>query len=166
MNDQAGQTTHEHVEPLDLAPLADIIARHHAAAGGALIPVLQEAQAHYGFLPEAVVEETARGLGLPVSTVYGVVTFYAQFHLTPRGRYTIRSCQGTACHVKGGKTVLGAIERALGIRSGETTHDLRFTLETVACLGCCFLAPAIMIDDQYFGNLTPRDVDSALEQFK
>jgi len=178
-----------HIETLDLDALQNIIARQPAsgrsstslgAAPGppdgatlslskgraALIPVLQEAQAHYGYLPELVLEEIARRLGLPLSTVYGVVTFYAQFHLTPRGRHTVRSCQGTACHVKGGRAILAAAERALGVKPGETTHDMRFTLETVACLGTCFLAPAIMVDDQYFGNLTARDVESVLEQFE
>jgi len=158
--------THQHVEPLDLAPLDEIIARNQAAGRAALIPTLQQAQEHYGFLPEAVLEQVARRLGVPISTVYGVVTFYAQFHLTPRGRHTVRSCQGTACHVRGGKGVLAAIERALGITAGGTTDDLRFTLETVACLGCCFLAPAMMVDDQYFGNLAPRGVESVLEQFE
>jgi NADH-quinone oxidoreductase subunit E len=155
----------EHVEELDLAALERIIAAERVTGRAALIPVLQQAQDHYGYLPEAVLEEIARRLRLPLSIVYGVVTFYAQFHLTPRGRHTIRSCQGTACHVKGGKAVLEALQRALGIRSGETTPDLRFTLETMACLGCCFLAPALLIDDQYFGKLTARDVESVLEQF-
>jgi NADH:ubiquinone oxidoreductase subunit E len=155
----------EHVEELDLAALERIIAAERVTGRAALIPVLQQAQDHYGYLPEAVLEEIARRLRLPLSIVYGVVTFYAQFHLTPRGRHTIRSCQGTACHVKGGKAVLEALQRALSIRSGETTPDLRFTLETMACLGCCFLAPALMVDDQYFGKLTARNVESVLEQF-
>ena len=157
--------SHVHLEPLDLAPLDDIIARQKATGRAALIPVLQQSQAHYGYLPEPVLERVARRLGLPVSTVYGVVTFYSQFHLTPRGRHTIRSCQGTACHVKGGKAVLEALQRTLSVKVGETTRDLRFTLETVACLGCCFLAPALMVDDRYFGNLAPHDVESVLEQF-
>jgi NADH-quinone oxidoreductase subunit E len=156
----------EHVEALDLAPVADLVARQRVTGRGALIPVLQQAQEHYGYLPEAVLEEVARRLRLPVSTIYGVVTFYAQFHLTPRGRHTIRACQGTACHVRGGKSVLNALQRTLGLQPGETTPDLRFTLDTVACLGCCFLAPALMVDDQYFGKLTPRDVESVLQEFK
>ncbi|HUT75437.1 MAG TPA: NADH-quinone oxidoreductase subunit NuoE [Armatimonadota bacterium] len=156
----------EHVEALDLAPVADLVARQHATGRAALIPVLQQAQEHYGYLPEAVLEEVARRLRLPVSTIYGVVTFYAQFHLTPRGRHSIRACQGTACHVRGGKSVLNALQRTLGLQPGETTPDLRFTLDTVACLGCCFLAPALMVDDQYFGKLTPRDVESVLQEFK
>jgi NADH-quinone oxidoreductase subunit E len=156
----------EHVEALDLAPVADLVARQRVTGRAALIPVLQQAQEHYGYLPEAVLEEVARRLRLPVSTIYGVVTFYAQFHLTPRGRHTIRACQGTACHVRGGKSVLNALQRTLGLQPGETTPDLRFTLDTVACLGCCFLAPALMVDDQYFGKLTPRDVESVLQEFK
>jgi NADH:ubiquinone oxidoreductase subunit E len=157
--------SHVHLEPLDLAPLDDIIARQKATGRAALIPVLQQSQAHFGYLPEPVLERISRRLGLPVSTVYGVVTFYSQFHLTPRGRHTIRSCQGTACHVRGAKKVLEALQRSAGIKPGETTPDLRFTLETVACLGCCFLAPSMMIDDQYFGKLAPRDVEAVLEQF-
>jgi NADH:ubiquinone oxidoreductase subunit E len=155
------------LEQLDLAPLDEIIARETQTVSGraALIPVLQQAQARYGYLPEPALERIAKRLALPISTVYGVVTFYAQFHMTPRGRHTIRSCQGTACHVKGGKPVLEALSRALGVKSGETTPDLRFTLETVACLGCCFLAPSMMIDDQYFGKLAPRDIEAVLEQF-
>jgi len=157
--------SHVHLEPLDLAALDDIIAGQKATGRAALIPVLQQSQAHYGYLPEPVLERVARRLGLPVSTVYGVVTFYSQFHLTPRGRHTIRSCQGTACHVRGAKKVLEALQRGVGIKPGETTRDLRFTLEIVACLGCCFLAPSMMIDDQYFGKLAPRDVEAVLEQF-
>jgi NADH-quinone oxidoreductase subunit E len=153
------------IEPLDLTPLDGIVARQHARGRAALIPVLQQAQDHYGYLPEGALEQIARRLRLPLSVVYGVVTFYAQFHLTPRGRHTIRACQGTACHVRGGKAVLNALQRAVGLRPGETTPDMRFTLETVACLGCCFLAPAMMVDDQYYGKLAPRDVETVLEQF-
>ena len=158
--------TLEHIEPLDLAPLEQIVARQTASGRGALIPVLQQAQEHYGYLPQPVLEQVARRLGLPLSTVYGVVTFYAQFHLTPRGRHTVRSCQATVCRVKGGKAVLTALARLLGIKPGETTPDMRFTLETIACLGTCFLAPAMMVDDQYFGRLAPRDVESVLQQFE
>jgi NADH-quinone oxidoreductase subunit E len=154
------------VHPPDLEALEGIIASQQATGQAALIPVLQAAQAHYGYLPPPVLEEISPRLGVPLSTVYGVVTFYAQFHLTPRGRHTIRACQGTACHVKGSKAVLAAAERALGVKPGETTKDLRFTLETVACLGACFLAPTMMVDDQYFGNLAPRNVEAALEQFE
>jgi NADH-quinone oxidoreductase subunit E len=153
-------------EALDLEPVERIVAQHPAAGQAALIPVLQEAQAHYGYLPPPVLEAIAHGLGIPLSTVYGVVTFYAQFHLAPRGRHTIRACQGTACHVRGGRNVLTALERELGLKAGETTQDLRFTLETVACLGACFLAPAMMVDSVYFGRLAPRDVKAILEQFE
>ena len=153
------------LEPLDLEPLDRIISGQPVTGQAALIPVLQQAQAQYGYLPAPLLEAIARRLHVPLSSVYGVVTFYAQFHLTPRGRHTIRACQGTACHVKGARRVLDVIERRLGIQAGETTLDLRFTLETVACLGACFLAPTMMVDDQYFGKLTPRDVESVLEQF-
>jgi NADH-quinone oxidoreductase E subunit len=158
--------TDQPVEPLDFEPLEQIIARQKASGRAALIPVLQQAQEHYGYLPEPILEHVANRLGLPLSTVYGVVTFYAQFHLTPRGRHTVRSCQATVCRVKGGKAVLTALARLLGIKPGETTPDMRFTLETIACLGTCFLAPAVMVDDQYFGRLTARDVESVLQQFE
>lgn len=159
-------TQSDRVEPLDVEALDGIIASQQATGQAALIPVLQTAQAHYGYLPAPVLEAVARRLDVPLSTVYGVVTFYAQFHLTPRGRHTIRACQGTACHVKGSKAVLNAVQRTLGVKPGETTDDLRFTLETVACLGACFLAPTMLVDDQYFGNLAPRNVESVLEQFE
>jgi len=131
-----------------------------------LISILQEVQKIYGYLPRVVIERIAEYLNLPISRVYGVVTFYAQFHLTPHGRNTIRVCRGTACHVRGGKSVLKAVEEQLGIKDGETTEDLEFSLETVACLGTCFLAPVMMIDDSYFGKLTPRKVEKILTDYR
>ncbi|HUU43400.1 MAG TPA: NAD(P)H-dependent oxidoreductase subunit E, partial [Planctomycetota bacterium] len=101
-----------------------------------------------------------------LARVYGVVSFYAQFYTEPRGRHTIRACRGTACHVKGADRIIDAVERTLGIADGETTPDMFFCLETVACLGACFLAPAMMIDNQYFGRLTPQRVQSVLESYR
>jgi len=100
-----------------------------------------------------------------LSKIYGIVTFYAQFSLVPRGRNTIKICQGTACHVKGGKRVLSKLERVLGIKAGQTSSDLKFTLEIVRCLGTCFLAPVMMINRDYFGKLTPERVSSILGQY-
>jgi len=104
--------------------------------------------------------------GLPASRVYGVATFYEQFHLEPRGRHLIRCCRGTACHVKGSKNIAGAIERALGVSEGGTTEDRRFTFETVACLGTCFLAPVIMVDADYYGTVAPGKVKRILDRYE
>ncbi|MCX8052624.1 MAG: NADH-quinone oxidoreductase subunit NuoE [Armatimonadetes bacterium] len=130
-----------------------------------LIATLQDIQDHFGYLPAPALVELSRRIRIPLSRIYGVVTFYAQFYTHPRGRHTIRVCCGTACHVKGGGQVLEAIQRELGITNGESTTDLKFYLETVACLGTCFLAPVIMIDDQYYGNLTPTSVGTILRRF-
>ncbi len=130
---------------------------------GALIPVLQEAQEVFGYLHRPVLQEIADSLRLPLAQVYGVVPFYAQFHLRPRGRNVIRVCQGTACHVRGGAEVLDKVMETLGIKAGETTEDLKFTLESVACIGACGLAPVMTINDDTYGRLTP---DSAREILK
>ena len=130
-----------------------------------LIAVLQDMQERFGYLPPAALQEISSRIHIPLARIYGVVTFYAQFHTEPCGRHTVRCCHGTACHVKGAGGVLGAIERTLGITEGETTEDMMFYFETVACLGTCFLAPVIMIDDQYFGNLTAQKVEKVLRSF-
>jgi NADH-quinone oxidoreductase subunit E len=130
-----------------------------------LIAVLQQVQDCFGYLPRMAIEEISRRTKIRLSRIYGVVSFYAQFYTEPHGRHTVRCCRGTACHVKGSGQVLAAVERALGVREGETTPDLMFYLETVACLGTCFLAPAIMIDDHYYGKLTPQRVESILRSY-
>jgi len=131
-----------------------------------LVGVLQAVQDRFGYLPRSALEQTSRRTRVPLSRVYGVVSFYAQFYTEPHGRHTIRCCRGTACHVKGAGRVLDAIQRELGIVEGETTPDLEFYLETVACLGTCFLAPAMMIDNQYFGRLTPQRAQSILRSYR
>ncbi len=146
---------------LDLGPLARIVSEQYASPAD-LIPLLQRAQRHYGYLPEAVVAEIARQTGLPASRVYGVITFYAQFSTVPSGRHKVCVCQGTACHVRGGHGVLRAVEGELKIKPGTTSDDLEYTLETVACLGACSLAPVMTIDGQYFGKLTGSKVTAAL----
>ncbi|MBM7854795.1 NADH-quinone oxidoreductase subunit E [Desulfohalotomaculum tongense] len=133
---------------------------------GALIPLLQEAQEIYGYLPGEVMQYLSKELKIPFSKVYGVATFYAQFHLQPRGRNVIRVCTGTACHVKGAGGILQSIQESLGIKSGETTADLRYTLETVACLGACGLAPAMMVNNDTYGRLTPAETLQVLKQYK
>ena len=134
---------------------------------GSVIPVLQQAQEIYGYLPKEVLIEISNQLEVPISQIYGVVTFYAQFHLEPRGRRNIiRSCQGTACHVRGAKAVLKAVQEKLGLKEGQTTTpDLKFTLETVACIGACGLAPVFMVNDDTHGRLTPESVGPILDKY-
>jgi len=151
-------------EPLDLSKLEPILKKYQGQ-DGALIPILQEAQATYRYLSEEVLTAISKGLKIPVSRVYGVVTFYAQFYLTPRGRHTVRVCRGTACHVRGGRSILNAVKENIGIEENETTHDFNFSLETVACLGTCFLAPVMMVDRNYYGKLIPQRVPPILNQY-
>lgn len=132
---------------------------------GVTIPVLQAVQEEFGYLPRPAIEHIARRLRIPVSRIYGVVTFYAQFHLKPRGKNIIRVCKGTACHVQGGAKIVERIEEILGIKVGETTEDLKFTLEQVACIGCCALAPVMMINNEPYGRLTPKSVRKILAQY-
>jgi NADH:ubiquinone oxidoreductase subunit E len=151
-------------DPLDLSRLDEIL-QEHRVEEGALIPVLQEAQNIYGYLPEEVLLRIGRTLKVPMSKIYGVITFYAQFYLHPRGRHVIKSCQGTACHVRGAKGVLESLCRELKVEPGGTTEDLNFSLETVACVGTCFLGPVIMIDEDYYGKLTPRKAAGVLKKY-
>jgi NADH-quinone oxidoreductase E subunit len=129
-----------------------------------LIPLLQKVQEELGYIPAETLKPMADALHLSPSQVQGVVTFYAQFSLVPRGKYVIRVCRGTACHVRGGRSILRMVKRELGIEEGETTPDFKYTLETVACLGACFLAPTMMINRNYFGRLSPPKIRSILGQ--
>jgi NADH:ubiquinone oxidoreductase subunit E len=151
-------------ENLDLSKIDEVLS-HYRGEKGALIPVLQEAQNVFGYLPEEVLRRISRALNVPLSKIYGVITFYAQFYLTPRGKHVIKSCQGTACHVRGAKGVLDSLCRELKVEPGGTTGDLNFTLETVACVGTCFLAPVIMVDADYYGKLTPKRAVDALKKY-
>jgi NADH-quinone oxidoreductase subunit E len=136
--------------------IVDRVAAAHAAMRGGLIPVLQEVQATIGYLPAEVMERIAERVGVPASRVFGVASFYSQFRLEPVGRHVIKVCHGTACHVQGAAAITDAICSELGVSEGETTGDGGFTVESVACLGCCSLAPVIMIDESTFGRLTPE----------
>ena len=124
---------------------------------GSLITVLSHAQRIFGYLPKEVLYDVSSGLKTPLSIVMGVVTFYSHFSTTPKGKYTIRVCKGTACHVRGSKDILQTIQNRLKIKEGETTQDLKFTLETVSCLGACALAPVMMINDVYHGKLSSSE---------
>ena len=151
-------------EPLDLSRIDEVLAKHRGEEG-ALIPILQEAQEIYGYLSEELLAAIGKRLHMPLSRIYGVVSFYAQFYTTPRGRYTVRVCRGTACHVRGGKNVLKAVRQHLGIGEGETTADFKFTFETVACLGACALSPVLLVNKNYYGKLTPAKVEQVLKQY-
>ena len=131
-----------------------------------LIPVLQEAQEAYGYLSPEVIKEVSRRLKVPLSRIYGVVTFYAQFRLSQRGKNLIRVCEGTACHVRGGAGIKKKIEGLLNIKDGETTPDYKFTLETVACVGSCAFSPVMVVNKQYYGKLTSNDVEDILKRYK
>ncbi len=130
-----------------------------------LIPIIQDAQDAIGWLPEDALLEVADHLGVPEAEVYGVVTFYAQFYLEPQGKHRVRVCRGTACHVRGSGQIRQLIESKLGVAEGETTEDLLFTLETVACVGCCALSPVMMVDDTYYGRMTPEKADTVLNTY-
>lgn len=144
----------------------DIVLKEYEGVSGSLISILQKAQEIYGYLPKDVMYHIAESVGVSPAEVIGVATFYSQFRLTPVGKYLIMSCQGTACHVNGSKAVSEAIAKYLSIESGETTDDGLFTLENVACLGCCSLAPVIMINGEAFGNLTPESAVKVLEDIR
>ena len=147
-----------------VAKLDSIIAKFKGKPGG-LIPVLEEAQVALEFIPIAVQKRIASGLNLPLSSVYGVVTFYSFFTMTPRGKHTVRVCLGTACYVRGGKALTDALEKQFGIKQGETTADRMFTLESVRCLGACGLGPVVVVDEDVHGRLKPGKVKEVLSQY-
>lgn len=147
-----------------IAEVNEILCKHKNREG-ALIDVLHEIQELFGYLPEQAMKQVAEGLSLPLSKVYGVATFYSLFTLEPKGKYVIRLCESAPCHIRGAGEVLSAIEEELNIKPGETTQDGKFTLEFTSCLGVCGVAPAIMIGDQVYGNLTPEKVKEVLRSF-
>jgi len=152
-------------ETFDLAPL-DKIFEEFQAQKGALIPVLQRAQDLYGYLPADVLKLISTRMRVPLSQVYGVATFYAQFYLTRRGRNVIRECDGTACHVRGAPKVIAAVQKELGIKAGETTPDYRVTYEIVYCLGSCGLAPVAMVNNEVVGQLVPEKMVEIVKDLK
>ncbi len=153
------------VESIDFTPLEKIL-KKYAGKRGIIIPLLQETQKIYGYLPRQALVMIADATNTEVSQVYGVATFYSQFRLKPVGKHIIRVCHGTACHVSGAERITEACEEHLGIKDGETTPDRQFTLESVACLGCCSLAPVMMIDDTTYGRLNDREAKRILKKFQ
>ena len=148
-----------------VAKLDGIIARHKGKPGG-LIPVLEEAQVVLDYLPISVQKKIADGLNLPLAQVYGVVTFYSFFTMKPRGRHTVRVCLGTACYVRGGKSIAESIVKEYKVGEGETTPDRRFTYETVRCLGACGLAPVIVVDENVHGRVKTQKLKSVLDDYQ
>jgi len=148
-----------------VAKLDGIIARFKGKPGG-LIPVLEEAQVTLDYLPISVQKRIADGLNLPLAQVYGVVTFYSFFTMKPRGRHTVRVCLGTACYVRGGKSIAESIVKEYKVEEGETTQDRRFTYETVRCLGACGLAPVIVVDENVHGRVKTQKMKSVLDDYQ
>ena len=147
-----------------LSGIKDILERHPANRGS-LIPVLQDVQEAFGYLSEEAIEELARLMGISANEIYGVATFYTQFRFNPPGRHTIQSCQGTACHVRGGRKILDELEQRLGITAGQTTADGQFDLQRLACLGCCALAPVVAVDGKVYARMTAKKIPSVLSQY-
>lgn len=145
--------------------LQEIIEKHKDTTG-ALIPVLHEAQEVYGYLPMSVQKQIAEGLNVSLSEVYGVVTFYTQFSLKPKGKFKVSACMGTACYVKGSNLILDKLKEKLGVSVGDCTEDGKFSLDACRCIGACGLAPVIMINDDVYGRLTPDDIEKVLEKYK
>src|SRR5690554_1254179 len=144
--------------------LDEVISQYKGKPGG-LIPVLHQAQLIFGYLPKDVQIKVAEGLDVPLSEVYGVVTFYSFFSQKPRGKYTIGVCLGTACYVKGAPAILEKIKETLKISDGETTSDGLFTLDTTRCVGACGLAPVMTVGDDVYGRLTPERISEILERY-
>jgi NADH-quinone oxidoreductase subunit E len=149
----------------DLIAVVDRVAADYAGTRGALIPILQGVQAEIGYVPPEVMERIGERAGVPASRVFGVASFYSQFRLEPVGRHIIRVCHGTACHVQGALGITEAILDELDVEEGGTTADGKFTVAPVACLGCCSLAPVIMIGEDTFGRLTPDEARRIVREY-
>lgn len=145
--------------------LSSIIDKHKGEQWG-LIPLLQNVQEAIGYIPPESIEKISEALNIFPAQVQGVVTFYSGFSLKPKGKYVVRVCRGTACHVKGGRSIVRLMQKELGLKEGETTDDYQFSLETVACLGACFLAPAMMVNRTYFGKLSPAKMSTIIAQYQ
>lgn len=143
----------------------DAVIKKYKAKPGSLIPVLEEIQEAIGYLPKPVMERVALGLRVPFSEVYGVVTFYSFFTMTPKGKHTVRCCLGTACYVRGGKKILDSLVDTLKVQAGETTPDRQFSLETVRCLGACGLAPVVVVDEDTHRQMKPSKISGILESY-
>ncbi len=150
-------------EKLTLAVI-DAIAHKHNIEPGASIPILQEIQDTYGYIPPIALQRVADNVNIPASELFGIATFYAQFRLRPRGKNLIKVCHGTACHLSGAEKISQALSREVGANEGETSPDGRFTVERVACLGCCSLGPCMMVNGEVHGRLTPKAIPEIVSE--
>ncbi len=164
MTENAAQVQNQEQE-VDLTAANEVIDKYLDMHGN-LMPVLQGIQEAYGYVPEETVFLAAERLNVYPSQIYGVLTFYAQFHLKPRGKYIVRVCMGTACHVKGAGRIGDTLKDRLGIAHAETTPDLKFTAEYVACIGACGMAPVIMVNDSTYGSMTVQKMDEVIAKYK
>ncbi len=150
---------------MDVAAVEAILEKYPQVRGN-LIGILHEVQNHFHYLPEAELRYISKRTGIPITQIYSIVNFYNRFSLTPKGRNEVCVCLGTACHVNGAEKVLNAIEEKLHIKPGETTDDMRYSLEEVRCIGACSLAPAVVINEETYGQVTPRQVGKLLDKYK
>lgn len=143
----------------------DEIIDRYVGEEGALVQLLLDIQSELNWLPKEAIEQISKRFQVPVSQVYRIASFYKAMSLAPRGKHMVNVCLGTACHVRGGPRIMDKAEDSLEIRAGETTKDMKFTLERVNCLGCCALGPVIVVDDEYYGKLTPAKVEEVLKSY-
>lgn len=143
-----------------------VLSKYPANDPSTLIPILQDLQDVFGYLPEKELQKVSMHANLPMARIYGVATFYNQFRLQPLGKFVIRVCRGTACHVKGSFDILTTLENELGIKAGQTTRDLLFSIETVACIGACSIAPVVAVNEEFYGKLDAQKMKKLLGQFR
>ena len=153
------------LEPSHRETVANIIARHKNQQGP-LMPILQEVNAAFNYFPESVLQYIAQETGYPLSHIYRIATFYSAFSVVPRGRYVINVCMGTTCYVRGGERLMEKVSDLLAIQPDQTTPDMKFTLKSVRCIGCCGLAPAIMVGGEFYGKLTRKDLPGILQKYR
>jgi NADH-quinone oxidoreductase subunit E len=156
----------DNTEPLEEKMHAKIFENYQPNDRSSLIPLLQDVQTIYGYLPENALCDISDFVKVPLSRVYGVATFYNQFRLMPLGENIIRVCRGTACHVKNSANILFALETELGVKAGQTTRDKKFTLEVVNCIGACSIAPVILVNDDYHGRISVKDIPKILKKYQ
>ena len=151
---------------LDLMKLDTLIEEKYGNNPEALVMVLQDINAEYNYIPPAALHYVAEKFDIPLSKVYSVATFYKAFHLEPRGRHIVSQCVGTACHVRGAMKIKGKVEKSLSIKEGENTEDMRYTFETVRCIGCCSLGPVLKVDEEVYSNVEQNQVEAILQKFE
>ncbi|HTF99393.1 MAG TPA: NADH-quinone oxidoreductase subunit NuoE [Nitrospirota bacterium] len=149
---------------MDLKPVDDVLSNYPQVTGN-LISILHEVQSHYNYLPEDALRHLSKKTGVPVTRLYSIATFYHFFSLTPKGKHQVRVCLGTACHVKGGQRILDEMKRKLGVEEGETTPDMKYTLDAVRCIGACSLAPVMVVDNDTHSNVTSKKALDILKKY-